>query len=223
METLRVQIYPPSQEKILRIKQLAEWGLNTPRMAYFPKSSRYDRPRLNEFLKTHSKSKKFNIRTYTYDKTVGQEGWSSKHYVGLRKNEVFKTMEKIISTHYCMVDAEIPDDGRYAGNAVIQSDGYCVIEYYEGRGAMVRMADRSLAGDVDYVVNDLLSNRYFSLAAILTTILSINKRDILFEWSVLANPGGVKLENSIFWEWRFWLPVSYTGTYEKDIVEEGTK
>lgn len=203
-----IQTYSPQETKIVRINDLEKWGLNVPRMIYFPQNKKgYDRTKLNDFLEKHKKSGKFNIRTYTYSQEQEKEGWNSKHHVGLERDEIFKTMDKIISTCYSMVDAEIPSDGRYAGNIIIQDNDFCILEFFKGFGAMVRMADQTIQGNINNLYDDVVRMKHPELMKILLKIRHTNKPGKLFEWSILANPGGIKNEHLIFWEWRQFIPI----------------
>jgi len=204
-EKLDVQTYPALMHKINRIYDLYNWGLNIPRMIFFQKGAVYNRKELIEFLKRSLHVKKFNIRTYGYDVETMQEEWSSKHYVGLSEQETIATVDKIIESKFCMIDAEVPDDGIYAGNLVIQKNDYCIIEYFHGSGAMVRMANESVNGSVVEVKKDLRKGKHESLIKVIDVILKLAKRDILFEWSVQRNPCGVLGEEIIWWEWRSWV------------------
>lgn len=207
MVHLPSQRYPFKLSKAKRIEQLADWGLNVPRMVYVPMNTHGDfiSSDLFTFFERHP-AKHYNIRTYQFNPKTGDEGWNSKHFVGLSKKRVMFILNDLVRHCYCMVDAEAPEHGKYAGNLVIQTDGYCIIEYCFKPGAMVRMADTVLEGRVKSVINDLLNGPHHELLMPLNVVKDVGKPDYLFEWSITSEPSGVKKEPLIFWEWRKWVP-----------------
>lgn len=199
-----IQSYNPVNEKIKRIEQLEKWGFNTPRLLYLPKATSYNKESVELFLEKHKDLSKLNIRTYSYDPHSKQEGYSSKHYVGLSPKKIVKTLDEIISERYCMIDAEIPSDGLYAGNIAIEPKNYCTIEWFHGKKAMVRMANQSDSGYVENLV-ETFKEKHQSLIDIMNTAFTCPKTNIVLEWSVLKVPGGIKKEKLIWWEWRHWI------------------
>lgn len=211
----KAQQYSPADEKVERIKQLHNCGLNVARMLYFPKG-KIHKMKLQEFLAKYSADiGLFNIRTYDWDATDKLEGWNSKHYVGLLPQDITITMDKIYTERYCMIDAEQPEHGTYAGNIVVQNNGYCNIDYYKGDGAMVRMANQAIEGDtIKEMENNILMLDELPLMGILRKILKLPRdfgRDKVFEWSIHREPCGVNATNDIWWEWRNWIPMAKEG------------
>ncbi len=204
-----VQKYAALEQKVNRIHQLYDWGFNVPRMIYFPMGKRFNETKLNDFMHKHSHVSIFNIRTYNYNAKTGEEGWSSKHYTGIKSDEIFNILHEIISTTYCMIDAEIPIDGMYAGNIALEDDGFCIVEYCCGRGSMVRNANVCVQGFPSDLKTMFLERKHDGVNDIVDESLKAPRRDILLEWSILANPGGVKGEDMIFWEWRKWIPLEH--------------
>jgi len=210
MTYLQSQRYPFKLSKVRRIEQLAEWGLNTPRMLYVPMNSdgKFDEGSVHAFIKRHAvHTSRYNLRTYQWDPDTGAEGWNSKHYVHLNEYQVLDILARVLPERYCMIDAEKPEDGIYAGNIVIQTDGYCIIEYCHKMGAMVRMADTTMEGHWEKVQQEAISKvSTYGLTEPINAVLSVKKPDYLFEWSITNKPSGVEQELLIFWEWRKWVP-----------------
>jgi hypothetical protein len=195
-------------QKVERIMQLNKWGFNIPRMAYYPQAHNgyFKEKNLQRFLDDNPHVKKFNIRTYVYDVVSGKEGWSSKHYVGIPKKDLPATLKDAVRIAHCMVDAEVPEHGLYAGNIVIEDDGYCILEYCHKECAMVREADRSSTGFIDDM-REGFEATHPKLCAIIDKARAA-PRNIVLEWSVLKKPGGIELDELIWWEYRNWLPMA---------------
>jgi len=196
-------------EKIERIQELKEAGLNTPRMFYLKKFA--DPPDLEEAFewaaKIHWRSPDqiFNIRTYDYSKEI--ETSQTTHYTDIKFEDLEKLVLDVNLKLTCMIDAETPDNGRFAGNIIFEDiksptgrimTSKFIIEYCEKEiRAMVRDHNKHITGELKLVNKDLP----FQLKTVIDKASKF-KHDIILEWTWFRVPAGELQQNLVFWEYR---------------------
>lgn len=201
------------EEKIKRIEFLKLNGFNTPRMFYIPTRGFPSlRPDVEKFMESYDK---VNIRTY--DNMVHGEGFNRPHYTKISPKDCISVLQEINEQFVCMVDLEVPGDGRLSGNILIKKDGLVIIDYCHCHGALVRMADKCVILNVkdkrglirdEYISSLAEGDMYFvrtCLSRLVTKAISfpyIFQKDFILEWSIQANSCGILGTNLIFWEWR---------------------
>lgn len=198
-------------EKIDRIQELKEVGLNTPRMFYLKKfADPNDLLEAFEWVEKvhyHSPNQIFNVRTYNYSKEI--ETSQTTHYTDIKFEDLEELILDINLKLTCMIDAETPDNGRLAGNIIISDikspTGRVINSKYEidycqkEIRAMVRESDKRIYGDLVSYQNDS------DLDPVLKEVISLAlkfKHGVILEWTWFCNPAGEKLENLVFWESR---------------------
>ena len=198
-------------EKIDRIEELKDAGLNTPRMFYLKKfADPNDLLEAFEWVEKvhyHSPNQIFNVRTYNYSKEI--ETSQTTHYTDIKFEELEGLILDINLRLTCMIDAETPDDGRLAGNIIISDikspTGRVINSKYEidycqkEIRAMVREHDKRTYGDLvsyqsDSDLDPILKEVIFSSIKF--------KHDVILEWTWFCNPAGEKLQPIVFWEYR---------------------
>lgn len=215
------------KEKIERLVDLEEENFNIPRFFYLEKLSNNEKiENLINWAENISKFKNlFNIRTYDYHKSSEKEINLSPHICDLSFNNLKDKIYNFNKEFYCMVDAESPDDGRMAGNILIETDSKnsknIFIEYVikENR-AMVR--DINTDSNVKKIffpnfridkVNKVNKEKTETEIKVLNSVIdSANKfwkKNIILEWTYFKNPSGIKFAENIFpdsyivwWEYR---------------------
>jgi len=204
------------KEKIVRLNGLRLFNLNVPRFFYLQKrASDDDFDRCLEWaeeIKKENLEQIFNIRTYDYQQIEKIEQLSCPHHTDI---STIHNLEKILwnlnGEYYCMVDAEIPDDGRYAGNVGIYKDlsmpdglrfniDYCKKE----KRAMVRDADISISGIIDQYYEDLVLTNVLEVAKgfIEEKGFLNNHPSVIMEWTYFCKKTGTRGENLVWWEYR---------------------
>jgi hypothetical protein len=196
-------------EKIERINELKELGLNTPRMFYLKKFADPD-DLMEAFewaakINWQSPNQIFNVRTYNYSKEI--ETSQTTHYTDIAFEELEALILDINLKLTCMIDAETPDNGRFAGNIIIEDvvsptgrvmTSKFTIEYCEkDLRAMVRDHDKSLKGELKM----LDKNLPFQLKMVIDKANKFTHGKIL-EWTWFCIPAGDLQENLVWWEYR---------------------
>ena len=215
------------KEKFKRIEELAYEGFNIPRFYFLRKSAS-----LEEFTKAlkwileiynNSPEQIFNIRTYKYFDKANKETLSTPHLTDISHLDICNTLSKHRQDYSCLIDAETPDNGRLAGNILIEKDNSFTIEFVKKeKRAMVRDINKEsiitfsgnfrnkiviyekpvkMNDNLSLLVSDFLIRKAFSFY----------KRDIILEWTYFCKPSGIfyndpdKEEpesNIVWWEWR---------------------
>ena len=200
-------------EKIDRIYELKAEGLNTPRMFYLPKMA--DPPILEEAFEWAAKinykdpSQIFNIRTYNYSKEV--ETSQTKHICDISHSNLEAIVLDVNLGFTCMIDAETPDNGRLAGNIllddVVSPTGRVIstnftIDFCEKEiRAMVRDHDKHIYGSIVGQLSLDLENEPIILKKVIEKANKF-KHDVILEWTWFCDPAGERGENLVFWEYR---------------------
>jgi hypothetical protein len=199
-------------EKIERIKELKEAGLNTPRMFYLKKfADPNDLIRAFDWAAMiHYKSPDqiFNIRTYNY--SGERETSQTEHFTDIKFDDLEVMVLEINLKYVCMIDAETPNDGRLAGNVVFDDvkspTGRLIstnftIEYCEKEiRAMVRDHDKQISGSISGELY-VCGNELTELKEVIRKAFKF-KHGVILEWTWFCKPSGVKLEPLVFWEYR---------------------
>jgi len=197
--------------KYERIMQLRSMGFNTPRMVYIESekdlSIRTKRLEIDVFLRDLHQSF-VNIRTYKH--VDGKETWLSQHLTHVVISDVDKTLLKCLQDGFiCMIDAENPENGIYAGNILLEDSGKSYIVEYCYRpkgGAMVRMADAVDAerhtGISKHVTLSSIPSDVANAVQQSYTKFSFPYMSVILEFAVGKEPWGVDQWYSIFWEYR---------------------
>lgn len=198
--------------KINRINGLKDLGLNTPLMYYLPMKS--DDMTIIYALAWCAKigHKAYNIRTYAYNKSTSKETVNSVHYTDIPRESLKEILTNLTSQKECMIDAEIPDNGRISGCIIVERSpmgrperfiiDYCI----KPIRAMVRDVDKNfkITNDefIRLTVDDIeqvLPSKHF--AEIIREACRF-KLPAILEWTYFSEPTGVKNKNLVFWEWR---------------------
>jgi hypothetical protein len=188
--------------KIERIKQLTDAGLNTPRMYHIfieePET-------VLDYLFAWARSihqeepdQIFNIRTY---RTIGEfEEKNTPHITDVKIENLIQEILKLRKKSYtCMVDAETPDNGRWAGNIMIHKNtGIFEIDYCNKPvRAMVRQADQHITGSIHHITGTPIP-----LAMVVGQVTRARMYDYILEWTIFEGDAGVKREPIVYWEFR---------------------
>lgn len=213
--------------KIERLNELEISGLNIPRFYYLPHLSTGDSiERAISWAETIHKSSPeqiFNVRTYNYNYVSGKESISTPHLTDIPFNDLYRIISSAVNSYSIMIDAEIPDNGRLAGNILIQqsprSPINITIEFViRKKRAMVRDINSSLLRSFSFIYNNLDSILFPSIPETensLPVFLFIIHKAMSFpnkilEFTYFKSPSGIfynsdKLfpENQVvWWEWR---------------------
>jgi len=197
-------------EKLVRIEKLKELGFNTPLM--FPIPVNPNQEQIIELMKwatktatnierKNFKNKIFNIRTYRYFND-GSETFSQPHICDIKLDNLENEVRKYSRNYICLVDAEVPDNGRLAGNIFIERNpiGRAIsftIEYCEKPiRAMVRDANISITNSVTKAID--MKPELFE---VFVRALMFKEKAIL-EWTWFKDLTGVKNHNIVWWEYR---------------------
>lgn len=193
--------------KIARIQELANLGLNTPRMIFIPylASEGEISKAMSWAERIHEKDHKqmFNIRTYK--RAANKESAQTIHICDIDIGILYQELIKADMEFNCMLDAETPDNGRLAGNVVINTNIFkrpetYMIEYCQKETrAMVRDNDKSIIGSINELNEN---NMQKELYEVVLTTLNTKMHDRILEWTWFCGPAGVLGENLVFWEWR---------------------
>lgn len=193
--------------KIERIRQLADVGLNTPRMYHlFPDDDILAiRSAIRWAQKIHEEEPQqvFNVRTYRTSQ--GLEEKNTPHITNIEFDNLPEVINEYIQKHYvCMIDAETPENGRWAGNIIIHNQpgynkGVYEIDYCtKPVRAMVRDADQHKTGNIQFIQGTLAT----PLAMVVGSVLQSRMFDNILEWTLFEGSAGVKREPLVFWEYR---------------------
>ena len=193
------------EAKIDRIKELKQAGFNTPRMVFL--SHKHKVKDINFIFKWAEKIHKedpkqiFNIRTYKRERD--EETLQTKHYTDILYSKLNSVLQEACLYHNCMIDAETPDNGRWAGNILIQTNEFerpdrFIIDYcHKEKRAMVRDHDKNKA---EYLA--ILGAIEEPLETVINKALSFHKKNVILEWTYFCKPAGEKKENLVWWEYR---------------------
>jgi len=192
------------EAKIKRIHKLTSLGFNTPRMIFLPFLAPDNQ--FSEVSKWATKINEidneqiFNIRTY---KRTGQkESVQTTHKTDVLFGDLNYELLRLNAEFNCMIDAETPDDGRYAGNIIIEEptmrkQSVCTIEYCQKDiRAMVRDHDKSI------VFRGPLALEQPVLQEVFEKVSKSGILDVILEWTWFVGPAGILGENLVWWESR---------------------
>ena len=198
------------KDKIYRILELAGEGFNIPRFFFLeqdPSLGRIDQCLAWAYeINKKEPSQVFNIRTYNYGNK--QESCQTEHIVDLSYDDLQKILHNFSNKYNCMVDAETPDNGRLAGNAIIHTDKitgrsktftleWCI----KPLRAMVRDANKSFTGPYDSIHMENMKIPIIT-GDIITKAKKFWRKDVILEWTYFCKPAGIKKENLVWWEYR---------------------
>ena len=223
-------------EKISRIEDMEEEGLNIPRFVYLKKGSNVERLGhaliWAKELQLSNPEQIFNIRTYDYSEKSEQETTSCPHITDLTFEELINQLPKVNTAFFCMIDAEIPDNGRMAGTIFIpeERNANFTLEFViKEKRAMVRDINSkkgmiSLTGNMQIIAkyydpeNILEAAKRLSLpmeslhcqiiSHIIKKALYFYKKGLIFEWTYFSIPSGRKYKGNspeshiVWWEYR---------------------
>ena len=216
------------KEKIERITELKEAGLNIPRFFYLYKDA-HDILRENAIfwakeIHENNPDQIFNIRTYNYFPNTKIESVQNPHLTDLSFKDLVRQLSIANSAYSCMVDAETPDNGRIAGNILIEENNRFTIEFVvKEKRAMVRDINShkplySISGK--YADTYRLIREYFSdknlpiidipvLSFTIHTAFTLKKENIILEFTYFNVSSGIFYKennfpesNIVFWEYR---------------------
>lgn len=179
-------------------------GFNTPKMFYIKKG---DHGRINdccEWCETIGHPI-YNIRTYNFNEN--HETLETTHFVDVPSFDIKDLLNKVVGQSTCMVDAEIPDNGRWAGNIVVFRNPMrrpisADIEYCQKEiRAMVRDADSQVSFDYTEIVG--LINPFRMLMQKAATFEK--PETVILEWTYFSEPAGILNENLVWWEYRSYV------------------
>lgn len=223
-------IISESTEKILRLKEMGKYGLNIPDFYYLKKSATDSE--FEEFLDWATKRKKedidtiFNIRTYNFERKTEQ--LQCPHITNIKPMTVLiETTWNLNKDYFCMIDTEVPENGRIAGNInlyIKNQEVFCNIDFCQKETrAMVRDADTSFykkigkfnptSGIIEEKENLFLSEtklehilqKVFTIAEdfiINKKMFSLRAPSVIMEWTYFSKETGIKKENLVWWEYR---------------------
>ena len=191
------------KNKLQRINELSAAGLNIPRMIFLPQEapgSEIDKV-IQWALKicNQDKDQIFNIRTYKREGTI--ETLQTIHITDIRFENIKSELLKTNLEYNCMIDAETPDNGRVAGNIILDVNDagnffrYTIDYCKKPIRAMVRDHDNTMSGFIkdvpEYPYNGIVYNA-----------LKFNRVNTILEFTHFCKPAGVKQEKLVFWEYR---------------------
>ena len=221
------------KEKVKRIEDLRKENFNIPRMFYLEKEA--GEMIVNEAYLWAQKINAvdpghiFNIRTYGHAPSTNMEQKSTPHITDLTVHQVHKELSKANMEYYCMVDAEVPDDGRMAGNIVItpspgirfQKD--FVIEFVKkDKRAMVRDINtetvHTISGNCSGYLPEVAQEKdltYEVTRFLVDKAASFSKVGIILEWTYFCKPAGILAgiidpefhpdSHIVWWEYRNYI------------------
>jgi len=190
------------EAKINRIRELTILGFNTPKMFYVSPIALKEV--IDDAMKWCEETGHpiFNVRTYTYNPTTKAEGHTSPHYTDIPIKELRNIVNHLKGRFACMIDAEIPDNGRVAGNVMLELDykgivkeltiEYCLKE----KRAMVRNHDKSIT-----IARKEIETLPIILRQVAEKAITFTKPCIL-EWTYFSEPAGIRNEPLVWWEYR---------------------
>ena len=197
-------------EKLKRINKLMNLGFNTPLMWALPfkpvdtdidELIKWAERTANAILPENPHEKIFNIRTYRFF-VDGTETFQQPHICDIKLSDLETEIKKYCDKYVCMIDAEVPDNGRFAGNIHIVRNSlgrpeFFTLEYCEKDiRAMVRDADKSITKKIDEV-----STLQLELFCVVREAMNF-KEEAILEWTWFKNLTGIKNENIVWWEYR---------------------
>lgn len=213
------------KEKRLRLKELEKFGLNTPIYFYLKKQA--NDQLFEDFIKWAEAQKEkdpntiFNVRTYDYGE--GDESLLCPHRTDiLQVEELTFIVWDLNEKFFCMIDTEIPDNGRLSGNInfYLRNDRLlCAIDYCEKeKRAMVRDADihyQTEVGKMNHFgklvkelpilnfPNPILETVFAKAEDFIIKKEFLNKTpSVILEWTYFCKKTGIKKENLVWWEYR---------------------
>jgi len=219
-----------NKEKFRRIEELKDHNFNIPRFRFLPINSK-EKDIEDIFIwakEINNPDQIYNIRTYSYSNISKKESAQNPHITDLSLDSLKENLPKFNSDYSCLIDAEIPDNGRLAGNILIEEeDNSFTIEYVvKEKRAMVRDINKekffSISGNYIYTrdkikydsadIPDLPFLRKNQIILILNFIinksLNLKRNNIILEFTYFSTPSGIFYnnlfpeDNIVFWEYR---------------------
>jgi hypothetical protein len=208
--------------KIDRIIDLSDEGFNVPRFRYIDQNS--SKEKLKEILRWAKgiwekvpEGQIFNIRTYNYMPNAHKEVTSCPHICDLKMADLKLELAHQNMSYTCMIDAEIPDNGRIAGNIFVPKnvdDEFTVEFVIKPKRAMVRDVNTDegvirIENKQRYVWkwNDpngwlkqvvARDDKRFTdevcdvIAYVIRKANTFYKKGIVFEWTYFCEPAGIQ-------------------------------
>jgi len=200
------------KNKIVRISELGQLGFNIPRLFSIPMGSSEKIVDLcsawADIILADDPEQIFNIRTYRFRNRT--ETIHTPHITDILSKDLKGKIYANIGKFDLMIDAETPDNGRFAGNIVMEYFIGSPLKFYmdyckKEIRAMVREADTKLAGYVHHLVGGdrkLHKKIPEEIRNVVKEAMSREKFNVVLEWTHFCKPAGVKRENLVFWEYR---------------------
>jgi len=222
------------KEKFERIEELRKEGFNVPRFIFLPKNSPKE-----EFIKVRiwaenlwktNMDQIFNIRTYNYSDISKKESLQTEHLTDLYLTALLYNLEEYNPKFNCMIDAEIPDNGRLAGNIAIVDSGITIEFITKKHRAMVRdintmvpnsisstnslsEINKAIYNSINYFRSRYTKEELLFLSPVLSFVakkaFSFKKRNVIIEFTYFSTPSGILYNKTIYpeshivwWEWR---------------------
>jgi len=143
----------------------------------------------------------FNIRTYK--RTKFTESNKTVHYTDIKHIDLFSTLDNALMQFNCMIDAETPDNGRFAGNIIIHDEG--ADKPYRFDLEWCKKEIRAMVRDHDMSTSALLSEKRiltYPLENVIAGAMKFPKKDVILEWTYFCESTGVMNEPIVWWEYR---------------------
>ena len=202
--------------KAKRILELHGAKLNTPRMCFIQQGDAIlgDGKVAEWTKKVHEEDpeQKFNIRTYMRLGT--KEAMGCPHVCDIPFDDVLTKLSLLLTHYHCMVDAETPDNGRLAGNIMVEVNPLgrpvnFTAEFVEKENrAMVRDIQNEKATIVKGTIPpDRTLPFDHKIMSVVERVIRfyavfIPRENLIFEWTWFKGPAGFLHENLVFWEYR---------------------
>lgn len=223
------------KEKFKRLEELKNSGFNTPRMFYMNQEADdiliENAISWAKEINDSSPDQIFNIRTYNYSDISKKETSQNPHLTDLLLEDLIYHLPTTNFKYACMIDAEIPDNGRIAGNIVVENKDSFSIEFVvKEKRAMVRDINThhplySISGkyeDFPSLLSSFNSSLkpeqiigpftyyVYVLEFVLKKAFSFNKENIILEFTYFDTLSGIFYNqnkpypesNVVWWEWR---------------------
>lgn len=188
--------------KIERINELKAEGFNTPKFFFLEQGS--NPSEIEKCMRWAEKTGRLALNIRNYSREGKMEGLNKPHDTDVSIGNLKEIVIKRNTHFHCMIDAEVPDNGRWAGNVVIETNAFgrpvsFTIEYCcKAIRAMVRDQDQSITLPLSE------AEKYLSypLDSVLSKAIKFSKKNVILEWTHFCEPAGIKDENLVWWEWR---------------------
>jgi len=223
------------KSKFNRIQDLQSSSFNIPRFRYLEKDlfrkNREEYQKIESWISQSIKANNqiFNIRTFNFNDFSSKETISSPHLTDISSSEIFSKLGEINKSYDCLIDTEIPDNGRISGNVIIYSNhktnpNYDLEFVIKEKRAMVRDIDSdskiySFSSPLQShpFLNQIPSISSLSkeqinqiLLHILYKAFSFYKKDVILEFTFFSIPSGILSYTSssfpesyiVWWEYR---------------------